>query len=120
MGAIIHSHFTDEETEVATRKNLCQNLSPNLSGSRAGGCLSSGHPIKRLGSASGAQDSWELEACALQGRWHQPQGAAWGWAVARSVTAHIVLVGSHGTHLGQQLLSLPFPACLSLSSSHDP
>lgn len=43
-------------------------------------------------------------------------GSSPGWAVARSVTAHIVLVGSHGTLPSAATPCLPFPVCFSLSS----
>lgn len=89
-------------------------LEPNLSGSGAGGCLSSGHPVPGLPSRCrehGMPRSWGHELCVSGGwggRWCQCQGAAWGWVVASRVTAHTVPVGSHGTRLAQQLLVYHF------------
>lgn len=54
---MIYSHFTEEKTEAQRiawqihtgRKDLCQNMNPDLSGSRAGGSPVFSTPSKELG-----------------------------------------------------------------------
>lgn len=60
--------------------DLCQNLSPNFSGSRAGGSAVFRSPNQGAWLCSGAQDSWELEArlCRVDGTSSREQpGAGW-------------------------------------------
>lgn len=92
------------------REDLCQNLSPDLSGSRAGGC-----PVFRT---AGKEPGLCLRNTQLSGagdmRFEGVMGAAQGWAVTRCGSTHYPS-GVTQTLPSAAASCLPFPVCFPLT-----